>query len=214
MGMSGGRNFWGTSHSFTRFLTPPRSEERGVQVQMEEAKKENFRSNLSAEQSKCGQQKEQKKKMKKEKDEKRREKGREEGGDDEDEHCQTFNSFDSTLSSAQLNTQNITVSSTFATPPFSPFPHTELFATSFVVGNPQKPFTPSSPTVESSSLKQKSFCTSNMSFPSSSPSFSISSFSLPITCAIFGKSRLGNAGVFASAVCQRQGMYLSSSASF
>ncbi|KAH7817344.1 uncharacterized protein MONOS_15424 [Monocercomonoides exilis] len=46
-------------------MTPPRSEERGVQVQMEEAKKADFRSKLSVETRKGRQQEEPKAKTKK-----------------------------------------------------------------------------------------------------------------------------------------------------
>ncbi|KAH7825537.1 uncharacterized protein MONOS_12253 [Monocercomonoides exilis] len=235
MGNSSGRGkeLQGTLRSSARFMTPPRSEEREVQVQMEEAKKVDFRSKLSAEQRKGRQQEEPKAKTKtNEKDEfctsqidafdtglpqavterRRRDRGREEGGDEnDDEQQQTFYSFDSALSSAQLHTQNITAPSTFATHLFSPFLHTQLSAPSVLVGTPPKPSTSSSPATDSFSLTQKSFdmtspssaSLSNMS-SSSSPSASISSFSLPplvtvqIPYAILGKSRLGNAGVFAS----------------
>ncbi|KAH7820957.1 uncharacterized protein MONOS_11589 [Monocercomonoides exilis] len=213
-------------------MTPPRSEERGVQVQMEEAKKADFRSKLSAEQKEGNQKEEPKAKTKMEKDEfctsqiytfdsrlqhaaterRRRDRGREEGGDEnDDEQQQAFYSFDGTPSSAQLHTQNITASSTFASPPFSPLSHTQLSAPSDLIGTPPKPLTPSSSATDTSSLTQKllnisspsSASLSNMS-SSSSPSASISSFSLPplvtvqIPYAILGKSRLGNAGVFAS----------------
>ncbi|KAH7824350.1 uncharacterized protein MONOS_15140 [Monocercomonoides exilis] len=145
----------------------------------------------------------------------RRDMGREEGGDDEDEQQQTFYSFDSSLSSAKLHVENIKVSSTFASPPFFPLSHTQLSAPSDLVGTPPKPLTPSSPATDFSSLTQKSLDISSPSFaslsnmsssssPSSSIFSSISSFSLPplltvpIPRAILGKSRLGNAGVFAS----------------
>ncbi|KAH7829162.1 uncharacterized protein MONOS_11158 [Monocercomonoides exilis] len=45
-----GKELQGTLRSSARFMTPPRSEERGVQIQMEEAKKADFRSKLSFEQ--------------------------------------------------------------------------------------------------------------------------------------------------------------------
>ncbi|KAH7820730.1 uncharacterized protein MONOS_5363 [Monocercomonoides exilis] len=98
---------------------------------MEEAKKVDFRSQLSSEQRKGRQQEEPNVKTKtNEKDEfctsqidafdtrlaraaterRRRERGRVEGGDDEDEQQQTFYSFNSTLSSAQLHTQSTTAS--------------------------------------------------------------------------------------------------------
>ncbi|KAH7825466.1 uncharacterized protein MONOS_2393 [Monocercomonoides exilis] len=98
-----GKELQGTLRSSARFMTPPRSEEREVQVQMEEAKKAENSDKLSFEQSKGRQQEEPKEKttMKK-KDEfctsqinafdtrlaqiaterKRRDWGREEGGDD------------------------------------------------------------------------------------------------------------------------------------
>ncbi|KAH7823412.1 uncharacterized protein MONOS_4683 [Monocercomonoides exilis] len=122
---------------------------------MKEAKKADFRSKLSAEQRIGRQQEEPKAKTKKkEKDEfctsqidalntrlpqeaterRRRDRGREEGGDENDEQQQTFYSFGSTLSSAQLHTQNITASSKFASPHFSPLPHTQLSALSVLVG--------------------------------------------------------------------------------
>ncbi|KAH7816575.1 uncharacterized protein MONOS_16478 [Monocercomonoides exilis] len=75
--------------------------------------------------------------------ERRRYMGIKGGGDIENEQQQTFFSFDSALSSAKLHTQNITASSTFATPPFSPFPHTQLSAPSVLVGTPAKPPIPS-----------------------------------------------------------------------
>ncbi|KAH7829171.1 uncharacterized protein MONOS_15314 [Monocercomonoides exilis] len=60
----------GTLRSSARFMTPPRSEEREVQVQMEEAKKADFRSKLGFEQRIGRQQEEPKvKTKKKEKDE-------------------------------------------------------------------------------------------------------------------------------------------------
>ncbi|KAH7822237.1 uncharacterized protein MONOS_13833 [Monocercomonoides exilis] len=152
-------------------MTFPRSEEREVQVQMEEAKKVDFRSKLSAEERKGRQQEEPKAKTK-------------------------TKQKDDALSSARPNTQNSTASSTFATSSFSPLTCTELFVTSVVVGNPPKPFTPSSPTADSSLQTQKSHYTSNI-LPSSSPS-SISSLSQPILCVILRKIRLDNAGVFAS----------------
>ncbi|KAH7818973.1 uncharacterized protein MONOS_4400 [Monocercomonoides exilis] len=195
-----------------------------------------FRSKLSAEQRKWRQQEEPKAKTKKkEKDEfctlqidafdtrlahsaterRRRDRGREEGDDDEDEQQQTFCSFDGMLSSAQQHTQHIAASSTFATPPFSPLPHTLLSAPSVLIGTPPNTLTPSFPATDTSSLTQKSFdmtspssaSLSNMSSSSpssSSPSSSISSFSLPplvtvpIPRAILGKSRLDNVCVFAS----------------
>ncbi|KAH7828694.1 uncharacterized protein MONOS_10598 [Monocercomonoides exilis] len=131
-------------------MTPPRCEERGVRVQMEEAKKADFRSKLSAETRKGRKQKEPKAKTKK------KEK-------------------DDTLSSAQLHTRNITASSTFA-PTFSPLPHTQLSAPSVLVGTPLKPLTPSSPATDSSSLTQKSF---NMTSPSSASLSNMSSSSSP-----------------------------------
>ncbi|KAH7832299.1 uncharacterized protein MONOS_11651 [Monocercomonoides exilis] len=154
--------------------------ERGVRVQMEEAKaktktKENGEfctSQIDAFDTRLPQAVTE------------RRRGREGGGDDEDYQQQTFHSFDSTLSSSQLHTQNITASSTFASPPFSPLSHSQLYATSIFVGSPPKILRHSSPSI-------------------SSPS-SISSFSLPplvtvkIPLAILWKSRLSNAGVFAS----------------
>ncbi|KAH7830551.1 uncharacterized protein MONOS_1514 [Monocercomonoides exilis] len=141
-----GKELTGTLRSSARFMIPPRSEEREVQVQMDEARKADFRSKLSAEQRKGRQQEEPKAKTKKkEKDEfctsqidaldtrlpqavidrRRKDRGREEGGDEnDDEQQQTFYSFDNTLSSAQLHTQNITASSTFATPPLIVPTHT------------------------------------------------------------------------------------------
>ncbi|KAH7829098.1 uncharacterized protein MONOS_9481 [Monocercomonoides exilis] len=65
-----GKELQGTLYSSARFMILPRSEEREVQVQMEEAKKADFRSKLSSEQRKGRQQEEPKAKTKKkEKDE-------------------------------------------------------------------------------------------------------------------------------------------------
>ncbi|KAH7825721.1 uncharacterized protein MONOS_9131 [Monocercomonoides exilis] len=124
------------------FVAPPRSEEREVQVQMEEAKKVDFRSKLGAEQRKGRQQEEPKAKTKtNEKDEfctsqidafdtrlpqaiterRRKDRGREEGGDENDDELQqTFCLFDSSLLSSLLCTQHITASSTITTHHFSP----------------------------------------------------------------------------------------------
>ncbi|KAH7816014.1 uncharacterized protein MONOS_16289 [Monocercomonoides exilis] len=122
---------------------------------------------------------------------KRSGRGREEkGGADHDEQQQLFCSFDSTLSSSQLHTQNIKASSTIATTPFSHLPCTQLSVTYVLAGAPLPPAT------DTSSLTQKSFCTTGQSSTSSSPS-SISSFSLPIPLEILGKNKLCNANVFA-----------------
>ncbi|KAH7822479.1 uncharacterized protein MONOS_16302 [Monocercomonoides exilis] len=51
-GNAGAKELLGTLHSSARFMTPLRSEERVVQVQMEEAKKVDFRIKLRAEQRK------------------------------------------------------------------------------------------------------------------------------------------------------------------
>ncbi|KAH7822886.1 uncharacterized protein MONOS_11570 [Monocercomonoides exilis] len=120
----------------------------------------------------------------------RKEGGEKSGGDDDDndELQQWFCLFDSALSSSQLHTQNITSPSTFASLPFSPLPHSQFSATSVLIGTQPKPFTPSSLSADSSSLTQKSFCTSNMSYHSLSPSFSISSFSPPLHVRFLGKA--------------------------
>ncbi|KAH7814750.1 uncharacterized protein MONOS_16678c1 [Monocercomonoides exilis] len=69
-GRGRGKELQGTLRSSTRFITPLRSEERGVQVQMEEAKNAERKSKLSAEQKKGRQKEEPKAKAKtKEKDE-------------------------------------------------------------------------------------------------------------------------------------------------
>ncbi|KAH7820793.1 uncharacterized protein MONOS_15757 [Monocercomonoides exilis] len=102
-GRGGGKELQDTLRSSSFFMTPPKGEERGVRVQMEEAKKADFRSKLSEEQRKGRQQEEPKAKMKtKENDDictsqidafetrlahaaterKRRDWGREEGSDD------------------------------------------------------------------------------------------------------------------------------------
>ncbi|KAH7829716.1 uncharacterized protein MONOS_17107 [Monocercomonoides exilis] len=87
----------------------------------------------------------------------RRDRGKEEGGNEnDDEQYQTFYSFDSTFSSAQLHTQNITASSTFATPPYYPLQHTQLSAPSVLVGTSPEPLAHSSPATYSFSLAQKS----------------------------------------------------------
>ncbi|KAH7818879.1 uncharacterized protein MONOS_17986 [Monocercomonoides exilis] len=180
----------------------PRSEERGARVQEDEAKKAEYNCKMNAVQRKGKQYEEPKvKTKKKEKDEfctsqidafdtrlaqaaterRRRDRGREERGNDKDEQQQISCSFDSSLSSAQLHTQNITASSTFASPPFSPLPHVEFSVTSVLVGTPPKPLTQSSPATDSSSVSQEFNCTSlpssasssNMP-PSSSPTFSSS----------------------------------------
>ncbi|KAH7818113.1 uncharacterized protein MONOS_18056 [Monocercomonoides exilis] len=151
--------------------------ERRVRVQMEEAKKVDIRSKLSAEQRKGRQQEEPKAKKKtNEKDEifllqidifdtrvsqeakerRRRFNGREKGGDEEDEQKRTFFSFDSTFSSSQLHTQNITASSSISTHPFSPLPHTQLSAPSVLVGTSPEPLAHLSPATYSSSLTLKS----------------------------------------------------------
>ncbi|KAH7821274.1 uncharacterized protein MONOS_8982 [Monocercomonoides exilis] len=176
-GSGRGKELFGTLRSSTCFITPPRSEERGVRVQMEEAEKGDFRSKLSAEERKGRQQEEPKAKTKtKEKEEffiyqigtfdtrlsrasteRRRDMGIKGGGDEnDDEQQQTFYSFDSSLSSAKLHVENIKVSLTFAAPPFSPFLHTQLSAPSDLVGTPPEPLTHSSPATYSSSLAQKS----------------------------------------------------------
>ncbi|KAH7825588.1 uncharacterized protein MONOS_16562 [Monocercomonoides exilis] len=131
-----GKEIQGTLRSSARLMIPPRSEEREVQVQMEEAKKAEFIRKMSAEQRKGRQQEEPKTKMKtKEKEEfhssqvgtfdtrltqasteRRRDMGIKGGGDIENEQQQTFYSFDNTLSSAKLHIENITASSTLATP--------------------------------------------------------------------------------------------------
>ncbi|KAH7824366.1 uncharacterized protein MONOS_11888 [Monocercomonoides exilis] len=155
-------------------MTPPRSKERGVRDQMKEAKRAEYSSKMNAVQNKGRQQEEPKAKTKtNEKDEfctsqidafdtglpqavterRRRDRGREEGGDDEDEQQQTFYSFGSTPSYAQLHTQNITASSTFAAPPFSPLPHAPLSAPSVFVVTSPKPLPPSSPSTDSFSVK-------------------------------------------------------------
>ncbi|KAH7832787.1 uncharacterized protein MONOS_15501 [Monocercomonoides exilis] len=142
----------GALQQSARFTTPPGSEERGEQVQMEETKK--------------------------------------------------------------LHSQHITASSTISTPPFSLLLHTQLSASSVLVGAPLKLLAPSSPATYSSSLTQKSlnisspstafFSNMSSSSPSSSSPSSISSFSLPplvtvpIPLVILGKSRLDNVEVFAS----------------
>ncbi|KAH7823286.1 uncharacterized protein MONOS_788 [Monocercomonoides exilis] len=165
---------------------------------MEEAKKADFRSKLSAEHRKWRQQEDQRRRRRRRRKTsfarckltlstqglhrqqlKGRGMGREEGGDIEDEYHQIFYSLVGTLSSARLYTQNITASSTFAAPPFSPLSHTQLSAPSDLVGTPPKLFTPSSPATYTSSLTQKSL---KMSSPSSSslsymPSSSSPSFS-------------------------------------
>ncbi|KAH7821459.1 uncharacterized protein MONOS_11081 [Monocercomonoides exilis] len=152
--------------------------ERRVRVQMEEAMKVDIRSKLSAEQRKGRQQEEPKAKTKtKRKDEfctsqidafdtrlaqaaterRRRDRGKEEGGDEnDDEQYQTFCSFDSTFSSSQLHTQNITASSSISTHPFSPLPHTQLSAPSVLVGTSPEPLAHLSPATYSSSLTLKS----------------------------------------------------------
>ncbi|KAH7821549.1 uncharacterized protein MONOS_4459 [Monocercomonoides exilis] len=135
-GRGRGKELQGALCSSARFMTQQRSEEREVQVQMEEAKKVDFRSKLSAEQRKGRQQEEPKAKTKKkEKDEfctsqidaldtrlpqasteRRRDMGIKGGDDIENEQQQTFYSFDNTLSSAKLHIENITASSTLAIP--------------------------------------------------------------------------------------------------
>ncbi|KAH7828730.1 uncharacterized protein MONOS_15580 [Monocercomonoides exilis] len=130
-GSGRGKELQGTLRSSSRETIPPRSEENEVHVQMEEAKKVDFRSKLSSEQKKGKQLEEPKAKTKaKEKDD------------------------------------------------------------SVVVGNPPKPYAPSSPASDSSSLTQKSHNTSNIS-PSSSP-LSVSSLSQPILCVILRKIRFDN----------------------
>ncbi|KAH7817642.1 uncharacterized protein MONOS_17529 [Monocercomonoides exilis] len=47
-----GKELQGTLRSSARFMTPPRSEEKALHVQMEETKKEIFKSKLSEEQRK------------------------------------------------------------------------------------------------------------------------------------------------------------------
>ncbi|KAH7822909.1 uncharacterized protein MONOS_14149 [Monocercomonoides exilis] len=197
-GSGRGKVLLGSLRSSARFMTPPRSEERGVQIQMEEAKNAERRCKLSAEQSK-GRQKEDPNTKTKQKDEfctfkikafdprlahaaterRRRDRGREEGGVDEDDHQQTFFSFNCTSSSAQMHTQNITASSTIASSSLSRLHHIQSSASSVLVGTPPKPLTPSSPATDTSSLTQKSF---DMTSPSSAslssmPSFSSLSFS-------------------------------------
>ncbi|KAH7822730.1 uncharacterized protein MONOS_7802 [Monocercomonoides exilis] len=119
----------GTLRSSARFMTPPRSEEREVQVQMEEAKKADFRCKLSAEQRK-GRQKEEPKLVQAATERRRRDMRREEGGYDKDEQQQISCSFDTSLSSTQLHTQNITASSAFVNPSFSQFHYTQLSTSS------------------------------------------------------------------------------------
>ncbi|KAH7823261.1 uncharacterized protein MONOS_814 [Monocercomonoides exilis] len=69
-GSGRGKELQGTLHSSARFMTPPRSEERGAHVLIEEAKKADFIRKASVEQSKGRQQEESKTKMKtKQKDE-------------------------------------------------------------------------------------------------------------------------------------------------
>ncbi|KAH7815303.1 uncharacterized protein MONOS_14597 [Monocercomonoides exilis] len=122
-GSGRGKELQGTLRSSARFMTPPRSEERGVQVQMKEAKKVHFRSKLSAEQKKGRQMEKPKAKTKtKEKNEfctsqietfdtrlahavterRRRGRKREEGGDENDnEQQQKFSPFDGILKTEQ-----------------------------------------------------------------------------------------------------------------
>ncbi|KAH7831777.1 uncharacterized protein MONOS_1929 [Monocercomonoides exilis] len=147
----------GTLRSSARFMTPPRSNERGAHVQKGEAKNVDFRSKLSAEQKEGNQKEEPKTKTKMEKDEfcasqiytfdtrlqhavterRRRDRGREEGGDEnDDEQQQAFYSFDCTLSSAQLHTQSGVASSTIASSSLSCLPHTQLPTPSVLVGTP------------------------------------------------------------------------------
>ncbi|KAH7814815.1 uncharacterized protein MONOS_11377 [Monocercomonoides exilis] len=63
-GRGRGKELQGTLRSSARFMIPPRSEEREVQVQMEEAKKAEFIRKMSAEQRKGRQQEEPKAKKK------------------------------------------------------------------------------------------------------------------------------------------------------
>ncbi|KAH7816586.1 uncharacterized protein MONOS_5871 [Monocercomonoides exilis] len=170
-GSGKGKELSGILCSSARFIKPPRSEERGAHVLIEEAKKVDFRSKLRTEQRIGRQQEDPKTKTKKNDkfcalqiyafdarlaraatERRRRDRGREEGGDEEDEQQRTFSSYNSTLSSTKLHPQNITVSSTFATPPFTPFPQAQLSAPSILVGTPPKPLTSSSPPAGSSSL--------------------------------------------------------------
>ncbi|KAH7821020.1 uncharacterized protein MONOS_14676c1 [Monocercomonoides exilis] len=201
--MGNAQELTGTLRSSARFMIPPRSEEREVQVQMEEAKKADFRSKLSIDKRKGKQQGESKAKTKKkEKDEfcashietfdtklahaaterRRRDMGREEGGDEnDDEQQQTFLLVrQHTLNCPAVHSIYHSLFA-FASPPFSPLQHTQL----------------SSPSVLSLDISHTS-STYFSNMYSSSLSSSITSFSLLIPCVILWKSRLGKTGVFAS----------------
>ncbi|KAH7818609.1 uncharacterized protein MONOS_18001 [Monocercomonoides exilis] len=119
-------------------------------------------------------------------------------------HRQSQKGGGGTEEKKELHTQNITAFSTFATPPYYPLQHTQLSAPSVLVGTSPEPLAHSSPATDPSSLTQNSLCKSSTSsaylsnISSLHASSTISSFSLSTPCAILGKSRLGNAGVFAS----------------
>ncbi|KAH7825963.1 uncharacterized protein MONOS_9404 [Monocercomonoides exilis] len=131
-----GKELQGTLRSSACFMTPPRSEEKG---ECEFKWKKQRRVSQEATERR------------------RRDRGREGWCDkNDDEQQQTFYSLDSALSSAQLHTQNITASSTISTHPFSPLTHTQLSATSVLVGTSPEPLAHSSPATYFSSLAQKS----------------------------------------------------------
>ncbi|KAH7815813.1 uncharacterized protein MONOS_15243 [Monocercomonoides exilis] len=189
-----GKELRGTLHSSARFMTSTRSEEKALHVKMEEAKKADFGSKLSAEQRKGRKQEEPKAKKKTKKKnefctsqidafntrlaqsttERRRGIGEEKKEAMMDEHQQTFYSLVGTLSSSHCSLK-----------------------TSQPLRNLLLLFLPCHTHNYSSSLTQKSLGTTHPSSSSSSPCSSISSFLLRIPRAILGKSRLGNAGVLA-----------------
>ncbi|KAH7831381.1 uncharacterized protein MONOS_13074 [Monocercomonoides exilis] len=167
----------GTLRSSARFMAQPRNEERSASSNGR-CKESGFQLQIERRAWKGNQWEKPKANMKKkEKDEfstseidafdarlahavteKRRRDREREGGckENEDEKQQSFFSFDSALSSAQLFTQNIATSSTINTPLFSPLPHTQLSAPSVLVGTPPKPLTPSPQSTDFSSLTLKS----------------------------------------------------------
>ncbi|KAH7824012.1 uncharacterized protein MONOS_14043 [Monocercomonoides exilis] len=135
----------GTLLPSSRIMAPPRSEGREAHAKWKRQRWRIPEVNLAQSRGKGATER------------RRRDREREEGGDEnDDEQQQTFYSFGSTLSSAQLHTQNITASSTFASPPFSSLPHTQLSAPSVLVGTSPEPLSHSSPATFSSSLAQKS----------------------------------------------------------
>ncbi|KAH7817424.1 uncharacterized protein MONOS_6893p2 [Monocercomonoides exilis] len=169
-GSGRGKELQGTLRSSARFMTPPRSEEREVQVQMKEAKKADFRSKLSAEQRIGRQQEEPKAKTKKkEKDEFCTHKlalstqdlhrhQQKEGGTWEEKKevmkmmMNSSKRFIRSTAHSHLHDGTLKTSQ----PPqylplhlFLPISHTQLSAPSVLVGTPAKPPTPSSSATDS-----------------------------------------------------------------